>query len=102
MVIVLPVGWFARSKRTSKSSCTKTSTFPLSSLCTPHIREKSSRDVMYYITSRAPDAWFIAEAVRSHWEAENKVHWVLDVTYQEDHFRIRRGEGAENIGQPHR
>ena len=57
---------------------------------------------MYYVTSRAPHARFIAEAVRCHWEVENKVRWVLEATYQEDRSRVRRGEGPENIGQLHR
>ncbi|MDJ0863874.1 MAG: hypothetical protein QNJ87_09775 [Gammaproteobacteria bacterium] len=45
-----------------------------------HIREKVTHEVMFYITSHAPDARFIAGAIRSRWEVENKVHWVLDVT----------------------
>ncbi|ECN8543536.1 ISAs1 family transposase, partial [Salmonella enterica subsp. enterica serovar Newport] len=39
----------------------------------------------------------IAGAIRSHWEVENKVHWVLDVTFNEDDSRIRAGDGAENV-----
>ena len=40
---------------------------------------------------------FIADAIRGHWEVENKAHWVLDVTYKEDDSRIRRENAAENI-----
>jgi len=29
---------------------------------------------------------------------ENKAHWVLDVVYREDDCRIRRGNGAFNVG----
>ena len=28
---------------------------------------------------------------RSHWEIENKLHWVRDVTYQEDKSLVRTG-----------
>lgn len=50
------------------------------------------------ISSHAPNAAFIAEAIRSHWEVENKTHWVLDVVYKEDDSRIRRNDGAQNVG----
>jgi predicted transposase YbfD/YdcC len=40
-------------------------------------------------------------AVRSHWGIENKVHWILDITFREDDSRIRRGNGAENFAVHH-
>ena len=49
------------------------------------------------MSSAAPDAALIAQAVRRHWEIENGFHWVLDVTFREDDSRIRRGNGAENF-----
>ena len=49
----------------------------------------------YYISSLALDAKKAADTVRSHWSVENKLHWVLDVTFREDESRIRRGNGAE-------
>ncbi|ECP6561697.1 hypothetical protein GJX23_26445 [Salmonella enterica] len=39
----------------------------------------------------------LAGAIRSHREVENKVHWVLDVTFSEDDNCIRAGDGAENV-----
>ncbi len=53
--------------------------------------------VCYYITSLAADAASLATAIRSHWGIENSLHWVLDVTFSEDHSRIRRGHGPENM-----
>jgi predicted transposase YbfD/YdcC len=38
-----------------------------------------------------------AKAVRGHWGIENSLHWVLDVTFSEDHSRIRKDHGAENM-----
>ena len=35
----------------------------------------------------------LAAWIRSHWHIENKLHWVRDVTYQEDDSRIRTGSG---------
>ncbi|HGX2760709.1 TPA: ISAs1 family transposase [Salmonella enterica subsp. enterica serovar Newport] len=56
-----------------------------------------SREKQYYISSLPPDVERIAGAIRSHWEVENKAHWVLDVTFNEDDCRIRAGDGAENV-----
>lgn len=58
---------------------------------------KKSVERRYYISSIGVDVELFAKAVRGHWEVENKVHWVLDVTYGEDASRIRKGYGAENL-----
>lgn len=63
-----------------------------------HIGDKHTCETVYYISSHTPNAVFIAEAIRSHWEVEKKAHWVLDVVYREDDCRIRRGNGAFNVG----
>ncbi len=36
-------------------------------------------------------------AVRSHWEVENKLHWILDVVFREDDCRTRVGYSVENF-----
>lgn len=33
--------------------------------------------------------------VRGHWSIENKVHYVRDVTYDEDRSQVRKGNGAQ-------
>ena len=63
-----------------------------------HVGQKTTSETVYYISSHAPNAAFMAEAIRSHWEVENKAHWVLDVVYKEDDSRIRRNDGAQNVG----
>lgn len=51
----------------------------------------------YFISSLRSDAKALLNAVRTHWGIENKVHWVLDITFREDDCRIRKGNGAENF-----
>jgi predicted transposase YbfD/YdcC len=62
------------------------------------IGEKTSYERRYYITShQQKSAQFIANAVRSHWHVENKLHWQLDVSFNEDKNRLRSGYAAENF-----
>ena len=37
------------------------------------------------------------EAIRGHWGIENRLHWVLDVIFNEDQSRLRKGFGAKNM-----
>lgn len=43
------------------------------------------------VTSLTTDPARLARLVRQHWEIENRLHWVRDVTYREDASRIRTG-----------
>jgi predicted transposase YbfD/YdcC len=54
-------------------------------------------DVRCYILSRFVAAKRFAEAVRTHWSIENRLHWQLDVTFQEDQCRIRKGHAGANF-----
>jgi predicted transposase YbfD/YdcC len=51
----------------------------------------------YYIVSKFLSAKRFAEAVRNHWAIENRLHWQLDVTFQEDQSRIRKGHADANF-----
>lgn len=51
--------------------------------------------IRYYISSAVLTAKKFADAIRSHWSIENKLHWKLDVAMKEDNSRIRRGKAAE-------
>ncbi len=55
-------------------------------------------DQRYFISSLPCNAQRLAQAVRSHWAIENCLHWVLDVTFDEDHCRVRKDHGAANLG----
>ena len=64
---------------------------------TRNIREKTSIETRYYISSLPGDAEKIALAARSHWGIENSLHWVLDVIMNEDMSRARKDEAAANL-----
>jgi len=56
----------------------------------------SSREHVYAITSLSPaDATpaRLATLIRGHWTIENRLHWVRDVTYDEDRSQARTGSG---------
>ena len=54
-------------------------------------------EVRYYIGSIGCDAKRYAKAIRNHWAIENSLHWVLDVTMNEDQCRTRTNNAAENL-----
>jgi predicted transposase YbfD/YdcC len=54
----------------------------------------------YFISSLADaDAKTFARLIRGHWQIENKLHWSLDISFNEDACRIRKGHGAENFSR---
>ena len=58
---------------------------------------KECNEVRYYILSKYLSARRFARAVRGHWGIENRLHWQLDVTFQEDQCRIRKGHADANF-----
>src|SRR5690348_15633564 len=56
------------------------------------VNGKKTIEVVYLITSdRGADPATLAAWVRGHREIENRLHWVRDVTYQEDRSLVRTG-----------
>lgn len=52
----------------------------------------------YYISSLDPkDPKKIMLSIRTHWQIENNLHWLLDVAYREDQSRIRDENAALNM-----
>ena len=51
----------------------------------------------YFISSRVLTAHEMLKVVRSHWNVENQLHWVLDVVFGEDAHQLRVGHGPQNF-----
>lgn len=60
-------------------------------------KEKTREEMAYFISSREGNAFLYSEGVRSHWEIENSLHWLKDVTMGEDASKIRMGNAPQNI-----
>ncbi|MGB8385310.1 MAG: ISAs1 family transposase, partial [Dermatophilaceae bacterium] len=59
---------------------------------------KTTVEVVYVITSadhRAAPPRILAAWIQGHWGIENRVHWVRDVTFDEDRSQIRTGHGPQ-------
>jgi predicted transposase YbfD/YdcC len=63
--------------------------------------EKESGEQRYYISALVggtdADAQRANRVIRTHWEIDNRVHWVLDVAMGEESHRTRQGESAQNL-----
>lgn len=55
-----------------------------------------SLEYRYYISSKELSSTKAGQAVREHWGIES-MHWVLDVTMDEDNCQIYKDHGAENL-----
>ena len=62
-----------------------------------HRDGKECSEVRYYILSKYIAARRFAGAVRGHWGIENRLHWQLGVTFQEDQCRICQGHADANF-----
>ncbi|MFT4717873.1 MAG: putative transposase YbfD/YdcC [Rickettsiales bacterium] len=55
-----------------------------------------TNETKYYVSSlKNKEAEQILKYIRDHWKIENSLHWVLDMTFNEDQSRIRKKNAAE-------
>ena len=59
--------------------------------------QESGLERRYYISSRDLSADQLARAVRAHWGIENRLHWVLDVSFGEDGKTARKDNAPQNL-----
>lgn len=61
------------------------------------IKGEITNEKRYYISSIAAETKPILNAVRQHWGVENKLHWVLDISFGDDQSRVRKGNVPRNM-----
>ena len=62
------------------------------------VRGRTEREYSYAITSLSPQAAAPGRLLalwRDHWRIENQLHWVRDVTFDEDRCQVRTGSGPQ-------
>ncbi len=59
-------------------------------------KDKKTEDVRYFICTLNFDKEYIAkqllQVIRSHWHIENKLHWILDVNFNQDRIQCKNAD----------
>ena len=75
-----------------------TQVFTIRREVTEMVSQKYRNEIVQGLSSlpaeRATRARLLALS-RGHWTVENRLHWVRDVTFNEDRSRVRKGAGAQ-------
>ena len=64
---------------------------------TAHQHAPVTSEYRFYISSLMRSADAFVPMIRQHWDIDNKLHWSLDVAFNEDRCRIRKDHAAENM-----
>ena len=60
------------------------------------VNGKTSTDVRFFLTS-LDNIELVKKSIRLHWGIENRLHWCLDMTFNEDYKRHRKDHSPENM-----
>jgi predicted transposase YbfD/YdcC len=61
------------------------------------VKGKTTKEEVFFALSLELDAKLFSEVIREHWQVENKLHWVIDVTFREDKQRYKDKTTAQNL-----
>jgi predicted transposase YbfD/YdcC len=61
------------------------------------VNKKTTVTERFYISSLDAPPSKLLHVIRSHWNVENKLHWTLDVAFNEDRCRVIKGTAPENF-----
>jgi predicted transposase YbfD/YdcC len=59
--------------------------------------DRTERETRLYLTSLNTRATVLGPIVRSHWAAENSLHWVMDMTFRDDESRVKTDNAPMNF-----
>ena len=62
-----------------------------------HKNGKISEETAYFITNLEENASFFNKGIRNHWRIENSLHYIKDVTFNEDRLKIRSSSAPQNM-----
>jgi predicted transposase YbfD/YdcC len=64
------------------------------------VKGRVSREVRYMMSDlSSSEVQRLGRSARNHWGIENRLHWVLDVSFREDAHRTQGKNGEENLGK---
>lgn len=63
------------------------------------IKEKTTICQTFYLSNLETTPEVFGEYARKHWGVENDLHWQLDVTFREDHAKIKNETAIVNLHQ---
>ena len=62
------------------------------------LKDRTEEETRYFMSSLGDhNPKRLGEIVRAHWAIENNLHWVLDMAFDEDSNRTRKGHSASNL-----
>lgn len=92
--VITDLGWICSKEDWKKLSCI------IRVFCTRINKQTGDKEEgyrYYYISSKKGTAQYFNHAIRAHWGIENKLHWMLDVTFGEDSSKKQAENAAQNF-----